>query len=766
MRKHKKHELLAPAGSYEIAKAVIAAGADAVYLAGQMFGARAYASNLTQDRLKDVIDYAHLYGCQIHMTVNTLLKNSEMQRDLYDYMEPLYAHGLDAVIVQDFGVFQFLHACFPDLKLHASTQISVTSAAGAAFLKKQGASRIVTAREISLQEIRAIKEQVDIEIETFIHGALCYCYSGQCLMSSLIGGRSGNRGRCAQPCRLSYRVTDDSGKCYKSKNPYPLSPKDLCAIDLLPQLCDAGVDSFKIEGRMKQLEYAAGVTAIYRKCLDRLEQNPDHWQVYPEEKEALLELGNRSGFTEGYYQKRNGFDMLSSRDSSHHSGKTDLKLPAEPPKIGVELNCRAKVGMPFLLTASAGGLTVSREGAVVQEAQKKPLTEEELRKRLGKTGGTPFASEQIRIVMDDHIFLPVSAVNESRRQVLEKLKNQILVSFRRENAGKRQEQKDDTFAGKPVFRVQIAEFSMLSAALDSKFPDEILLDFQDPSDWKLLQKAADRIHAAGKRAVYCFPYICRKETLDRILKEKSRLQAACFDSYLVRSYDSLGFALDVLHIPPEKVETDSGLYVFSVYSAAAFRNLGIRSFTISQELNCKELLHQAADGELLIYGRQPLMISAQCVYKNYDVCVKAVSRNRKKLFLESETFSQKKGKKAGSSGNDPGNRYPVKTECRDCYNVIYNNRILNLLDQPEQVSRLGFRMLRISFVDENKKEMQQILEQIGLLRQNSGTRNSSDAKKKRPDGVSEKAKKASDRDGLSAVYRQKYTHGHFHRGVE
>ena len=263
-----KHELLAPAGSLDICKAVIHAGADAVYLGGSKYGARAFAQNFSESEVLEALDFAHLYGRRIMLTVNTLLKNREMGRKLYEYLKPFYEHGLDAVIVQDYGVFQFVRKYFPELPVHASTQMSVANVQGARFLQKQGAARIVTARELSLPEIRRIYDETGVEIESFIHGALCYCYSGQCLMSSLFGGRSGNRGRCAQPCRLSYQVTDETGKVYHRKEKYPLSPKDLCAVELLPQLCEAGIYSFKIEGRMKSLEYAAGVTGIYRKYLD------------------------------------------------------------------------------------------------------------------------------------------------------------------------------------------------------------------------------------------------------------------------------------------------------------------------------------------------------------------------------------------------------------------------------------------------------------------------------------------------------------------
>ena len=254
-------ELLAPAGSYESMTAAVAAGADAVYLGGQLFGARAYAENLDMEQLKRAIDYVHIHGRALYLTVNTLLKEEELEEKLYQYLLPLYREGLDAVIVQDMGVLALVREAFPKLPIHASTQMSLTGVHGARMMKELGVTRIVTARELSLSEIQEIYDKVDIEIESFVHGALCYSYSGQCLFSSIAGGRSGNRGRCAQPCRLPYLC--------EGKRQYYLSPKDLCAVGILPEMLRAGVYSFKIEGRMKKPEYTAGVVSIYRRYLDR-----------------------------------------------------------------------------------------------------------------------------------------------------------------------------------------------------------------------------------------------------------------------------------------------------------------------------------------------------------------------------------------------------------------------------------------------------------------------------------------------------------------
>ena len=317
---NKKVEILSPAGSYESLKAAIAAGADAVYIGGTRFGARAYANNLTEEELLEAIDYVHLHGRKIYLTINTLLKEHELCNELYDYLLPYYKQGIDAVIVQDIGVLTYIKEQFPDLPIHASTQMTITNVLGAQFLKSLGAERIVTAREMQLSEIEEIAKNTDVEIESFVHGALCYCYSGQCLYSSLIGGRSGNRGQCAQPCRLPYR-TDN-----QKDTQYVLSLKDICTLEYIPELVEAGIDSFKIEGRMKKPEYVALVTAMYRKYVDLyLKYGKKAFRVEEKDREMLMDLYNRGGSHGGYYYTKNGRDMLSL-ERPNHAGVPALQV--------------------------------------------------------------------------------------------------------------------------------------------------------------------------------------------------------------------------------------------------------------------------------------------------------------------------------------------------------------------------------------------------------------------------------------------------------
>lgn len=318
--REKKVEVLAPAGSYDILTAVLAAGADAVYLGGTMFGARAYANNFNREELLRALDYAHLQDKKIYLTVNTLMKETELQDRLTEYLIPFYEAGLDAVIVQDFGAFQTIRKNFPGLAIHASTQMTATGVESAKLLEKMGATRVVTARELNLAEIREIKNNCSVEIESFVHGALCYCYSGQCLLSSFNGARSGNRGRCAQPCRLAYDVDD------KEQTGYVLSPKDMCGLTILPDIIEAGVYSLKIEGRMKNVNYAAGVTSAYRKYVDLyLEQGRAGYHVEESDINDLMDLYNRGAFTTGYYNNTKGRKMISML-RPNHMGTKALKV--------------------------------------------------------------------------------------------------------------------------------------------------------------------------------------------------------------------------------------------------------------------------------------------------------------------------------------------------------------------------------------------------------------------------------------------------------
>lgn len=488
-----KREVLAPAGTYECFRAAINAGADAVYLGGSMFGARAFAGNFEEAELIKAIRTAHLYGRKVYLTVNTLLRNDELEK-LVQYVKPYYEEGLDAVIVQDYGVFAVLREAFPGLDLHASTQMTITGKYGAQLLKDMGAVRVVPARELSAEEIRDIYDNVDIEIESFVHGALCYCYSGQCLLSSMIGGRSGNRGRCAQPCRLTYSANGISEK-------YLLSPKDMCTIEAVPDILDAGVYSLKIEGRMKSPEYVAGVSYAYRKYVDMyLEKGRDGYRVEEQDIRQLMDLYNRGGFCKGYYyaqndksmmtfdrpnhqgivvgnikngelilsQEVNPGDVLEFPDGSEYTTPTGKKsgrlaLPKgvlknhkngaavyrtrnnellgqlragyidNDIKIPVRMEIFLKSGERACLKLLSGDKELVVYGDVLEPSDKRPAVREDVVKQLKKLGGTAFSSDEGSIVTDiqGSPFVPVRLLNDLRRNALEELESMLLSGYKR-----------------------------------------------------------------------------------------------------------------------------------------------------------------------------------------------------------------------------------------------------------------------------------------------------------------------------------------------
>ena len=429
----KKVELLAPAGNYESFIAAINAGADAVYLAGNQFGARAYADNFSNEEVCQAIRYAHLFHRKVYLTVNILLKEEELSA-LYEYIDPFYQCGLDGVIVQDIGAFFDMKHHFPELELHASTQMTLTGKYGAKLLKEMGASRIVPARELSLEEIREIKKNVDIEIEAFVHGAECYCYSGACLFSSILGGRSGNRGRCAQPCRLPYQVLTDSHKKITKEEQYVLSLKDMCTLSLIPDMIKAGIDSFKIEGRMKKPEYAAGVTAIYRKYIDLYYQAPEKFHVTEEDLSMIRKLYIRSEIQDGYYKKHNGKEMVTLSKPSYSGSDEDLlrKIRSQYidqcKKIPVNIAISMHTGLPMECTVAepVSGKSVTIQGEMVQQASNRPVERETILKQLMKTGNTNFSLENIQIEMDDSIFIPLKALNVIRRDSLNVMEQALL----------------------------------------------------------------------------------------------------------------------------------------------------------------------------------------------------------------------------------------------------------------------------------------------------------------------------------------------------
>ncbi|MFR6172119.1 MAG: DUF3656 domain-containing U32 family peptidase [Blautia sp.] len=737
-----KAELLAPAGSYEGLQAVVKAGADAVYIGGSMFGARAYANNPQQDEMLEAIDYAHIHGKQIYLTVNTLLKNKELYGQLYDFLAPYYQQGIDAVIVQDLGVLSFLKKEFPNLPIHASTQMAVTGAKGVALLKEAGVSRIVTARELSLKEIHEIYKETGMEIESFVHGALCYCYSGMCLFSSMLGGRSGNRGRCAQPCRLPYTAYKDREQISQEEQAYLLSPKDMCTVDILPEILQAGVYSLKIEGRMKRPEYAAGVTSIYRKYLDLYEKNPKNYGVTSEDRQILLDLYQRDGFNQGYYHSHNGKEMMAVVNQKEQNkkqkiaGKRNELLFEQLKKEYLDTKKQEKINGNFILFANSPAILdldfqdihVQVMGDIVEEAKKQPLSADRVEKQMRKTGQTPFVFDTLEIMTDEAGFLPMQSINELRRKGLEELQREILKKYRRALLEKTENSraKNVEVVGKnPVFYASVETKEQLEAVFEEKAIQGVYCHismFEKKQLWKEAFETMCQVHEKGKEFYLALPYMLRDGQLAGEEQEFLKIAEQC-EGFLVRNLEELGY-LSKLGLL-QKAVTDYSVYAFNDNAKNTLDKLGIMRTTVPLELNGKEIhARDNKNSEMVIYGHYPMMISAQCIKKTCGKCDKNSSLVKLK--------------------DRYGKYFPTRSFCDFCYNVIYNSVPTGLLEEAPQLFGEGFASLRLNFTVETKEEVKNLLDMfLGAYAQEN-----KNVKKKNPKEMPE------------------FTKGHFKRGVE
>ena len=775
-------EILAPAGSMECLKAAVAAGADAVYTGGALFGARAYAHNLTEEELLEAIDYVHLHGKRLYLTVNTLIKDREMEKQMYDYLLPYYRQGLDAVIVQDIGLFRFIRKHFPDLPIHASTQMTLTGVDGAKFLEKEGAQRIVTSRELSMAEVKKIADETELEIESFVHGALCYCYSGQCLFSSFIGGRSGNRGQCAQPCRLLYQTPE------AKKPQYLLSLKDICTLELIPEMIESGIYSFKIEGRMKKPEYAAAVAFQYRKYADLYlkyyEECPagedpaayamKRYRVREEDRQMLLDLYNRGGFHTGYYHTQNGREMVSL-NRANHAGVPAVKVLAKKgrnvtakaltdlyPQDIIELPMRkgrekadnytckdaVRKGMnvqipvfadtPFkrdeiwmrtrnstlidtlheefvngkikericgtfrLYPQEAATLTVKCRDAEItvtgekaQEALSQPMSRERIEKQLRKTGNTEFEFSFLKAEIGEKVFLPMQSLNELRREALETLEKVICEKYRRSGEVKDpEEDKTELSMEKEVlsgWTASVRTAEQMEVILEEEAIGRIYVDCtMFPRIWEKdsYVEWITKVHAAGKEIYLVMPYIFRERTRKQYEAAYNRIFGAGWDGILIANYESFAFLKE--HGYTGRIMTDYNLYEFNQESRKFWKEKGVFEFTAPVELTERELQDlRVKDGEVIVYGYLPMMVSAGCIQKTTRGCQK----------------------KSGQTTITDRYRNPfvVKNECDYCYNILYNYVPLYLGDRMEEVYQIGPGRIRLMFTTERQQEVRQIL---------------------------------------------------------
>lgn len=691
--RNKDFELLAPAGSLEILKGVIESGADAVYVGGSMFGARAYANNFTEEELLEAIDFAHLRGVKVYLTVNTLIKNSEFSK-LYDYLLPYYKRGLDAVIVQDIGVVKAIHEYFPSMEIHTSTQMTVTGADGVRFLSQFGVTRVVMAREVSLAEMKRIHEETGMELEAFVHGALCYSYSGQCLFSSILGGRSGNRGRCAQPCRLPYTV---EGK----KDEYILSLKDMCGIKALDKLHDAGVYSLKIEGRMKQLEYACGVVKYYRSYIDSMKPVTDA------DYDRIKALGNRCGFTDRYYFDHNGSDMVTYVKPNFVS---NAAVPSpEKRKLSIEGELVLREGEPGSLTVKRGDVTYKASIEPVSAALKAPLDKKAAIDRINKTGDTDFEFSHIKAQIGENVFVPNGALNKLRRDAISGLCDKLLKKYYRNDAryadiSSMCELPEHVVKSDAVHEdgaVNAKDYTAICSCMTRTQLDTLIsydcfdvfyLDFDMYDRNTLIQQFADDVKCLTKRnkKVYLMlPTIFRADSSDYFVSIAKELDKVSFEGFVVKNYEELYLTENLF--TGKKVILDHNMYTFNDVSKSAFFEHGVSGDTVPLELNSREIMHRNNIGsQMIVYGYYPLMTTANCVHKNTKGCDK-----KQKLIYLKDRYNKS---------------FAVCNNCKECYNTIYNSLPTMLTKNIGKLKEAGIRSFRYSFTIETPKQIKAVMD--------------------------------------------------------
>ncbi len=718
-----KPELLAPAGNIQSFYAVLNAGADAVYMAGNRFGARAFADNFSDEELISCIHYAHLYNKKIYLTVNTLIRNDEKD-ELLAFLKPLYKAGLDGVIVQDLGVFSILHSTFPNLALHASTQLSVTGKGAASLLKEMGVSRIVPARELSLDEVLEIKKATGVSIECFIHGAMCYCYSGSCLFSSVLGGRSGNRGMCAQPCRLPYSLGD-------KKECYPLSLKDMCTIDILEELIKAGIDSFKIEGRMKKPEYAAGVTAIYRKYIDLFFEKGSII-VEQKDRKTLNDLYIRSEKLDGYYHRYNGPEMVTIGSPSYN-GADDETLKdirdkyigegntKKLPRIPIRFSASFITGEKAVLSAYNDEYKSEVTGDIVQAAESHPITKEDILKSLKKLGNTVFSipegSDDIKIYLSPDAYYSLKELNELRRRAVEALENEILLNF-----GYLENNPWDTFSdnvkdNKSAVRICKEYGKSTDGAEHDKAADNKLnIYVTSMEQLKALGDYYDiigRIYVTEKMLVCdnnifesvdkdipvyaALPYIRRSNSLYFRNYIKGFLEECTIKGILVRNLEDLDYFSKIKNAGIDfDIISDSCLYAWNDESVLALSEK-CDEIGLPLELSGGAHINLCRNNpgirfEKLIYGRYPLMQSANCIFKTDMRCQKKNKEKCNFIYLKDRT----------------GASIPVLADCLHCHNTIYNPVPLSVYKLD---GKKGSNMsLRLDLTDENANKVYEVMD--------------------------------------------------------
>lgn len=759
-------ELLSPAGDLECLKTAVQTGADAVYFGASEFNARANAENFNKEELVQAIEYAKLRGVKTHLTINILIKNDEFE-DAIKLVEFAYNAGIDAVIVQDLGLAKRIIELFPDLEVHSSTQMTIYNLDGAREIESLGFSRCVLARELSIEEIEHICKNTKIDIEVFIHGALCISYSGQCLMSSMIGGRSGNRGKCAGTCRLPYSLINN-GKV--QEHGYLLSSKDVCTLDIIPDLINAGVKSFKIEGRMKSKEYVGIVTSIYRKYID-LAESGKKYIVDEDDREKLMQIFNRGGFSTGYLKGKLGKDMMYTKRPNHmgvqvgevisynpskghvkiklskelnlgdsisindssckiselmngnnniksasirqvvtvgrikgkilkgnkvyrtvseklnkevieFSSKENIKRPINA-KIYLKENEPIKLGIEDIWSKTK---LIKTEDTIVKKAEKNGISKERIKEQLSKTGNTPFEIEEIQVVADDNIILPISAINSIRRNAIEKLQNEILKSFKRKKSA------NIEYKSKSIVKNNTSE-PKVSLALNT---------FNENTNYSNLT-GVDNIYIPFRL------FLKNKETINKIIKKFNTyvlLPSITKGNYEILIENNLKEILrnnikgivvsNLSHLELlkkyeiEKLDLIANytLNVSNSYTAQELEKLGVSKVTLPPELDKESIqsLDRNIKKEAIVYGRTLLMTTEYCTIGRVNNCPGICEKGTYKL------------------KDRMGFEFPIYTDRVNCNNLIYNSKITSISWKD-----LNVDSIRIDILNETEEEIQQII---------------------------------------------------------
>ena len=757
-----KVELLAPSGNFECVKAAVASGANAVYLGGELFSARAYANNFSTEELDKVCDYCHGYGVKVYVTVNTLYKDSEFTQ-LISFIDDLYRIGVDGLIMQDLGAISLVRKCYPDLPVHASTQLTANSLDEVKAFEAMGLTTVVLSRELSLEEIKYICSNTSVRIEVFIHGALCVSYSGQCYISSVLGNRSGNRGKCAQNCRLEYTLSSEGKKLAEG---HLLSTKDICTVDHLKELLDCGVASLKIEGRMKTPEYVAQVTSVYRHYIDEYYKG-NYMKISSEDMLALQFSFNRGGFSEGYLKARSGPDMMCPvhpRNWGVYAGKVisydagrelvtirfnrdmntgdgveiwsddengtgfyinkavrknetavfkvkgritkdqavyqtfnkalndaiDHEYKNSRRKIDVKCQAEIKTDREMTMALSYGNTEVMVKGIVPSASVNQPLTVESVTKQLSKTGNTNVDFSEIKVELDEGLFVNRADLNSLRNQAVEKLNEAIILNSKRKSAGallpELSYRKSD---GDYKINVLVRNMEQLEAVVNNKLVETVYLPCSMDFDYA---EAIELRHSRGKKAVIKLPRLWRqhtKDTYSNVLKGLAETEADGFMIHNIGQYHHMKDVWKPLYL-------DFTGNVINSYSMAFWNTMERVSLSVEASVEEIEKLADNTAAEVLIYGKLPLMITEQCPVGNFV-------GNKKRIFC------RKKNSPENYYLENRGNRFLLNRDCDDCVCTVESSEPLKRFSL---INRISVPYYRIDLSDETAAQTAELLKQI------------------------------------------------------